>query len=353
MKSTQRSLFLTICFVLAFSFSAYSEDESKRPSLRRVEARRTDNVFLSELVFNQSLKEIPYEIKYINRSIQVDFPKLGLSTQKLHYPIKDDPKVSSLYSYQLKDGSLRLRINLNEDLTAEQYRDLIQITNHDKAIQISLEEPEALKLQPPVAVSGESPQEKVDQALQTTFEKALVESQQASLPQTGTFSKESSNERKELAGALPANKSESETPIHLNAGSKSTPNTPSLRSLAMATIGLVVLMVALLLGFRWWTARSHKTNNNTRIKILAQHYLGPKRSLAIIRVAGESILIGITDQNISLIKPLSLLDEEIPESSPQSFSQSLNSADHDDVDDFAIKEIRNLVTTKLKDLRQI
>lgn len=71
--------------------------------------------------------------------------------------------------------------------------------------------------------------------------------------------------------------------------------------------------------------------HQTQIKVLQQHYLGPKKSLAIVRVAGESILVGITDHNISMIKSLSLLDDEVPEEAPQNFGKVMGSFKTDSV----------------------
>lgn len=104
-----------------------------------------------------------------------------------------------------------------------------------------------------------------------------------------------------------------------------------------------------------------KSNLNQQIKVLTQHYLGPKKSLAIIRVAGESMLIGITDHNITMIKSLALLDEEIPEFSEQDFSSALEKtnsrmqADRKDMDleDFSMKGIRDIVSKKLSNMRTL
>ncbi|UXR64325.1 flagellar biosynthetic protein FliO [Bdellovibrio bacteriovorus] len=116
--------------------------------------------------------------------------------------------------------------------------------------------------------------------------------------------------------------------------------------------------------------------HQTQIKVLQQHYLGPKKSLAIVRVAGESILIGVTDHNISMIKSLSLLDDEVPEEAPQSFGkvlgQSAKDADFDeseseeapaprkraakdlDLDEeFAISGIKDIVSKRLKGMRSL
>lgn len=137
----------------------------------------------------------------------------------------------------------------------------------------------------------------------------------------------------------------------------------------MATLGvLAALLGAATFGLKRWMKTSGKNKENTRIKMLTQHHLGPKKSLAIIQVAGESLLIGITDQNISMLKTLSLLDDEIPEAVPTNFNNAMADFDEDsdesnvaaiDADsagdeDFTISglaEIRDKVSTRLKGKR--
>ena len=121
---------------------------------------------------------------------------------------------------------------------------------------------------------------------------------------------------------------------------------------------------------KWWSKKHTKSIDNNKIRILTQHHLGPKKSLAIIQVAGESILIGITDQNINMIKTLSLLDEEIPMLSNTSFASSLNAVvQKDDVldkvtmnsaknqpmetEDFSLSKIKDIVSNRLKDMRTL
>lgn len=103
--------------------------------------------------------------------------------------------------------------------------------------------------------------------------------------------------------------------------------------------------------------------SQTQIKVLQQHYLGPKKSLAIIRVAGESLLIGITDQNINMIKSLSLIDDEVPDETPQNFagamrgfenpSSSAAAAAQQDGEDFSFGSIKDVVAKRLKGMRSL
>ncbi len=109
-------------------------------------------------------------------------------------------------------------------------------------------------------------------------------------------------------------------------------------------------------GLKRWSARSPKSRNeNTKIRVLTQHHLGPKKTLAIIQVAGESILIGITDHNIAMIKTLALIDDEVPVELPNSFAGAMTDMEFDDdMDDsgqnFALRglsEIRDVVSQRL------
>ncbi len=159
------------------------------------------------------------------------------------------------------------------------------------------------------------------------------------------------------------NLKETEIPVNLDAAKKaSAAESPLLR--VFASICIVGI-----LGFgAFYLIRKYRYGNPktqaTQIKVLSQHYLGPKKSLAIIRVAGESILVGITDHNISMIKSLSLLDEDIPEETPKEFHSVFNltrknenknqpSEDIENREDFSISGIKDFVSLKMKNMRSL
>ena len=148
--------------------------------------------------------------------------------------------------------------------------------------------------------------------------------------------------------AVKAPLAESEIPVHLETVKKST-NTDSPWARMFMGIAIAgILSAGAFVLIRRAKNKNGVKNTATQIKVLTQHYLGPKKSLAIIRVAGESILIGVTDQNISLIKELSLIDDEIPTQVPKDFNQSL-----EDAEDFSMTGIKDFVSTKLKSMRTI
>lgn len=124
-------------------------------------------------------------------------------------------------------------------------------------------------------------------------------------------------------------------------------------------------VIGILGGGAFHFLRKYRYSNDPKsqaaqIKIITQHYLGPKKSLAIVRVAGESVLIGVTEQNITMIKSLSLLDEDVPEETPKEFHSVFSkeigahapaAESAENKDDFSISGIKDFVSLKLKNMR--
>lgn len=210
--------------------------------------------------------------------------------------------------------------------------------------------------------------EKVDTAVvvaeTVNTESSGAESDPLLALQTGTVEK-TVNATSETTPIVDKEKAaENEIALHLDKkDAKAAESSPFARVL----FGLVVL--AALTGGAWYYMRhSRKLGTNksaNHIKIVSQHWLGPKKSLAIIRIAGESILIGVTEQNINLIKPLSLLDDEIPEeAAPKQFKHALKQtnvaagvdiveAAEEDFQMSGLNQIKDVVTKRLKEMRSI
>jgi flagellar protein FliO/FliZ len=131
--------------------------------------------------------------------------------------------------------------------------------------------------------------------------------------------------------------------------------------LALSIFMIVAFSAGLIYFSKWYSKNNKKSAETNKIRILTQHHLGPRKNLMIVRVAGETLLLGVTDHNINLIKSLSLMDEEIPAAVPSDFTQSLSAADSKsssqkaevEVDEFVIGNIKDKISTKLKGMRNI
>lgn len=183
-----------------------------------------------------------------------------------------------------------------------------------------------------------------------------ADKQEAQLEQIAAVPALTEDEQKALA-----NRKESEIPVLATKTADNIEKKTASSSKIIVSLGLVL---GLLFGFSFFIKKFLKkspSKKNSQIKILTQHYLGPKKSLAIIRVAGESMLVGITDQNINLIKTLALLDEEIPQDTPKDFSKSLSQsmaannefAQDDEAEEFSFSKIKDFVSGRLKNMKEI
>lgn len=159
------------------------------------------------------------------------------------------------------------------------------------------------------------------------------------------------------------NRKESEIALNFESHKKTAENDSPLFKI-LFSISLVGIIGTGAFFFLRKYAIPKAMKTQTQIKILQQHYLGPKKSLAIVRVAGESILIGITDHNINMIKSLSLLDDEVPEEAPAHFSKVFNSfglpkaelsesEGNEDKEDFSFGGIKDVVSKRLKGMRNL
>lgn len=158
--------------------------------------------------------------------------------------------------------------------------------------------------------------------------------------------------------------SESQIPVFLKAQSQKPVAVNPWGRLLLSLMIIGTVGGGMMVFGRWYSGKSKKGGDLNKIRILTQFHIGPKKSLAIVRVAGEAILIGITDHNISMLKSLSLLDGELDtthETSPvqdaplPTFQKTLAAQPSapavDEEDEFAIESIKDRVSLKLKNMR--
>ena len=134
-------------------------------------------------------------------------------------------------------------------------------------------------------------------------------------------------------------KKESEIPLF----TKSEKLSKSEGSLIWRLVGSIAIIaflgLALIVAARRWTRQKNKGGEKARIEILHQFHLGPKKSLALVRVAGEAILIGCTDHSINMLKTVTLIDDELEGVLGKDFNGFLE-------DDFKIEDMRTALTSR-------
>jgi flagellar biosynthetic protein FliO len=139
-----------------------------------------------------------------------------------------------------------------------------------------------------------------------------------------------------VADAVP----ESEIPLvsEVKKAEKSEGNL-AWRMIASLGIVLVVAGCAAYAGKKYRRLKDKGGQKSARIEIMHQLHLGPKKSVGLIRVAGEAILIGITDQNINMLKSVALIDDELENVVGKNFNNFLE-------EDFSIEDVRNALAPR-------
>lgn len=317
--------------------------------------------------------------EFINETIQMDLPQATVKGGEIQQKV-NDPRIKSLYAYQLDSDTARIRILLNPGVKAEGLKSQVKIQIGAQGLEARLEKP-AVRRQPVAVTAALRPRgasdgpavaaaaddlaelsdSEIEKQLRTlpvsTKSEAPVASGSVAITPAQTVSKVAATEAVLNAESPSAVvKAESETPVFTDKAKKTLKNEPvsmakTIFALAIVAMGLLTLYMTT----KKWMDKRNQKNPHTSIRVVTQHYLGPKKSLAIISVAGESILIGITDQNISLIKSLALLDGEVPEETATDFHSSLTQAEAQDQseDDYAVKGIREIVAGRLKGMRDL
>jgi len=98
------------------------------------------------------------------------------------------------------------------------------------------------------------------------------------------------------------------------ASGKVSDHLPDLYSATVKTVEALVVILALLFILLYTAKRLFSKTIGYQgrekfIKVVASHYIGPKKIIALVEVKGQNLVVGITSQGISL---LSRLDEPRP-----------------------------------------
>ncbi len=133
---------------------------------------------------------------------------------------------------------------------------------------------------------------------------------------------------------------EDQIPVVMKAGpTVVTPANTSWR-LAASVAFIIVVAGALYYAGRRWRRNPDKGGQAARIEMMHQFHVGPRRSIALIRVAGETMLVGITDHNINMLKSISLIDDEL-----ENVIKKPNFNNFLEDDEFSIEDVRSALRT--------
>ena len=146
-------------------------------------------------------------------------------------------------------------------------------------------------------------------------------------------------EKPAAAPAVTADIKESEIPVQLTAATKTKDTSGIFWRLAASMGFLAVVAAVLYFATRRWARPRDSKPKGARIEMMHQFHMGPRRSIALIRVAGETLLVGVTDHNINMLKPVTLIDDELEGLMKKDFNNFLE-------DEFSIEDVRSALDAR-------
>lgn len=268
---------------------------------------------------------------FLRRTIEWDLANVKLKKDKIFHTVGMSG-ISNVYISQNGEESTRIRVNLDEGQQASAFADRLSFTQEGKVLSLVMNTAVALNANLTKEMTRSySVGDGIEWSVNNTLKVSSKETKPTAVAaapvavESVTTPVEASVPTEESTTSLVVDDTKSESEIPLNAP-KAVDKSASSSAGRMAVGLAVVLLLGLSVFFVGKKINSKRLSapfNHDSIKVISQKYLGPKRNLTLVRVAGEYMLLGVTDHNISLIKTLSVIDDEIPELTPGDFGAAI------------------------------
>jgi flagellar biogenesis protein FliO len=300
--------YLSICLGLylgAFQANAFSATLN----LKQIQVKSPTEI---ELKFDGKVERTQVQIDYANDIIQLSLNNVSVYPAKIT-PISDG-EFTKVFAYQFSPRLVRCRLTVKGK--AESFRNRIRLSFDGKTVRIKNEE----------AISESKKQEDVE-----VDEKQLMERVMKINPP-----------EKDALPSVPVSvekKADLPEKMHLTGGRP----LPSPWS-ALGKLGLVLIIfggIALLVKKMRNSQPSEKENSGwmghlkkiavqgfskdgKMIQTVATHYLGPKKSLVVVKISGKTLVLGVTPESINLVAQI---NEGADKEDTDDFSDILDSKD--------------------------
>jgi len=75
----------------------------------------------------------------------------------------------------------------------------------------------------------------------------------------------------------------------------------AIKTFSILSIILAVILIGSYLVKHFWPRGSGLMGNNRWIKVIAASYIAPKKTISLVEVAGEVLVLGLTDNQIAML----------------------------------------------------
>lgn len=285
--------------IALFSLHVFAADVNQLNTVKFEELGKTPVLTFE---FEQPVSVDNIEARFIRRTVEWDLAATKLKKDKLFINVSK-ADINNVYVSHNDDKSVRVRVNMDNGKMASNYHERIQYSIDGKKLQ--------LKMDPAIPLITNNIKE-INRVYSLKGVEATPESDLKAEEHIAAVSTMKAEESEALA--IDNNAPENEIPLAPKKATATASGMPSLQRVA-AGLFVVALLIAsgILMTRKMKQKRAGTSLSADSITVVSQKYLGPKRNLVLVRVTGEYLLLGVTDHNISLIKNLNVVDDEIPE----------------------------------------
>lgn len=338
MKNKTSIWFLSLLFQV-FAVSAYADSTSQLNLLKDVLVEKDAETLTFRLEFKKPLKKNPQPVFY-KKSVQLDFPDAFIIPAKRAVATQDS-MISQVFVVQHDPETLRVRFVIGDEkrvvknnfhLERKGNGLVIRIDKHPKDVldkfianvkqakasdgkpkqsaAPAVSKPLPKPVVPVPAEEEDSPADKVEPAAKSDETKADILREPVSavpaIVEKNVF---------ETKAAVPVKAviEPEKAPDFLKYKEPVATEPPSLLASGWKMLYTLALVLALMFFifyvFKKVVLKNSVLGGNDRlVKVLSTGYLGPKKTIALVDVAGEVLVLGISDGNIALLTQIH--DEE-------------------------------------------
>ncbi|MDZ4676123.1 MAG: flagellar biosynthetic protein FliO [Oligoflexia bacterium] len=349
--------------VLVAGFILSTQEAQAGNSLSDISTKRIGQDFFVELTFAEDVVEAGVTLEYSNRTIEVNIPSAITKVKKGITKISDS-MVDHLYTTQATADALKCQIILTPPNQATQFKNSTAVLSRANKLFIKVTAPATTSPTATAAntIPTELPGALIDQ---------MMRKEAGEMGDTVTLTPIALPEKKILTATTEEVQPVFKTEQALNK-EKAQPKKALLPRMLMSLAIVLAVIGGGYYAFKKWPGSKKLSTRNRMIEVMAQHHLGAKRSLAVVKVAGEAVLIGVTDNNITILKTLALLDDDMAIAtggkSPAKFNSALANKVQGEVDrkatldaitnsdkdeEFSMRGLREIVGERLKSMREL
>jgi flagellar protein FliO/FliZ len=352
--------FGTLLLFIGSFFIAHGALAADGNFLKQIHIEQKGSSTLVHFEMAQEIENPQVEARFLRRTIEWDLSGAKLKKDKMFVDVSG-AEINNVYASNHDTKGLRIRINLNNEKTASNYHEQISfIKNKNKMTLVWDNSITALSHN----ITELSRVYEIKPENMSLMEEHIAKQSVIKAPEEAIVPAEAKSEASTLLVDSQKNeevlidetKDEKEIPLITKNAKNSTTASSPLGRIAVGVLAVLALLSSVFfVNKKLNSKRAGAPFNHDSIKVVSQKFLGPKRNLTLVRVSGEYLLLGVTDHNITLIKQLSVVDDEIPELVPQDFKTAVKKieARDEEIDSQAQEVEDSFSVSSLSDVRKI